>query len=175
MTTATIDPNEYISGGYYVSVDTHTFDSTGTRLRSSTMAFDHTSRAFFPADDWEFWTNDSAEERREFAEDCEEEAAVFGIPPEKVEAAIKWVSHSPLVYGSTCFDLKTARWLRREFLAATEVQIWEIGLHESVVEGILCKHEPPPRKPGYAPMAGGSVQIALSRRAKIEPGGVHLG
>ena len=37
-----IDPTAYVSGGYYVSVDARLVDATGIRLRSTTMASDHT-------------------------------------------------------------------------------------------------------------------------------------
>lgn len=167
------NPRSYVAAGYFLSVDTGVRDVTGTTLRPVTLAHDHTSRRFFP-ETWALsWCSASREERLE-------RAAAFGIPPRELDAVVAWADASfGSVFGAWDVFLKLdgARDAARRFLGrARGLELWGVGLHQSLVRGYCQASAPPPPAPGTAPTGPSGLHAAACLHpAPLADGGTVLG
>ena len=167
------DAHEYIAGGYFLSRYLGGSDCTGTVLRKTTLARDHSARIFFP-DSWALSWGSSGGEERTVA------ATKFGINSQELPNIVDWADKQfEKTFGvwSVIFKLSDARTIARTILKnAVGLDLWGVGLHPQLVETYLAFSTPPPQKPGYAPMGASGTHIAMSRHsAPLASKGTVLG
>jgi hypothetical protein len=169
----TANLENYVAAGFFLSRHAGLCDCAGLDLRRITMAHDHSQRRFFP-ESWTLsWCSESREERLE-------RAAVFGIGERDLERVIAWADQS---FGSefgawdVIFTLEGARAAVRSFLQnATNLELWGVGLHRSLVADFCKASAPPPQVPGYAPTGASGLHVATCERpAHLADGGTVLG
>jgi hypothetical protein len=164
---------DYVAAGYFLSRHTGAHDCTGLQLRRVTMAHDHSQRRFFP-ESWALsWCGETREQRIE-------EAAVFGIAEGDLDEVMSWADRSfGSVFGAwdVFFMQEDARAAARSFLPnASDLELWGIGLHRSLVSAFCEASAPPPQRPGYAPVGASGIHIATCMRpVPIADDGTALG
>lgn len=169
----TANPRNYVAAGYFLSRDAGARDPTGTELRRITLAHDHSHRRFFP-ESWALsWCRASAEQRRARAADV-------GISEREVAEVMAWADRGfGSVFGAwdVFFKLDGARAAARAFLRnAPDLELWGVGLHQSLVRGYCQASAPPPPPPGHAPEGPSGLHVAACLRpAPLADGGTVLG
>jgi hypothetical protein len=163
---------DYIAAGYFLSRWTDEHDCTGTTLRRISMGHDHSQRRFFP-ETWTLsWCKESEERRLR-------EAAVFGITEAALPQVMDWADGAfNSIFGAwdLFFKLDDARAVAQSYLRnAPDLELWGVGLHQSLVPTFSEKSTVPPPEPGR--VYGPSV---LHRAICMSPsplvaGGVPLG
>lgn len=167
------NPRSYVAAGYFLSRDAGRADATEPPLRRITMAHDHTRRRFFP-DTWALsWCVASREARLE-------RAAALGIAARDLDAVTAWADRSfGSVFGAwdVFFKLDGAREAARTFLAsAADLELWGVGLHQSLVRAYCQASGPPRPAPGAAPTGPSGLHVAACLRpAPLADGGTVLG
>ncbi len=167
------DLQDYVASGYFLSRHVGVRDCTGVELRRVTLAHDHSQRRFFP----ESWTLSWCRETRERRTD---EAAVFGIAEEDLAQVMAWADRSfESVFGAwdVFFTLDDACAAARSFLRnAADLELWGVGLHQTLVSGFCEWSAPPPPKPGCALAGASAIHVATCvRSAPLAEGGMVLG
>jgi hypothetical protein len=169
----TVHVADYVASGYFLSRYAGTLDCTGIQLRRISMGHDHSQRRFFP-ESWALsWCRESRERRVR-------EAAVFGISEAELDDVIAWADGT---FGSdfgawdAFFTLDAARDAARSLLrSSTDLELWGVGLHRSLVSVFCEASAPPPQQPGYAPVGASALHVATCiRTAALAEGGTILG
>lgn len=164
---------DYVASGYFISRWTRTRDCTGTELRRVTLAGDHSQRSFFP-EPWTLsWTSEAREDRIA-------KAAVFGIPEAQLEGVMTWADGSfGSLFGtwSVFFTLEAAQAAARLMLPnASDLDLWGVGLHRTLLPSYCEASKPPASPPGYAPIGASGTHIAACvRPSPLAEGGEVLG
>lgn len=164
---------DYVAAGYFLCRHTGADDRTGLELRPVTMAHDHSQRRFFPGSWALSWCREPRERRIE-------EAAVFGIAEGDLDEVMAWADRGfGSVFGAwdAFFTLDDARAAARSFLLnAADLELWGVGLHQSLVSAFCEASAPPSQQPGYAPAGASGIHMATCLRpAPIADGGNVLG
>jgi hypothetical protein len=167
------NPRSYVAAGYFLSRDAGERDATGTTLRRITLAHDHTPRRFFPGAWALSWCSAPRAERLE-------RAAAFGIAARELDDVVAWADRS---FGSAFgawdvfFKLEGARDAARTFLRqARDVELWGVGLHQSLARGFCSASAPPPPAAGTAPTGPSGLHAAACLHpAPLADGGTPLG
>jgi hypothetical protein len=164
---------DYVASGYFLSRYAGLHDCTGIELRRVTLAHDHSQRRFFPQTWALSWTSDPHDERLA-------EAAVFGITEKDLQRVTAWADHGfDSIFGAwdAFFTLDGARDAAHSFLRnASDLELWGVGLHRSLLNAFCGASAPPPQQPGYAPVGASAIHVAACvRPAPLADGGTILG
>ncbi|BDG05721.1 hypothetical protein [Anaeromyxobacter oryzae] len=162
----------YVAAGYFVSRWTGAHDCTGTKLRRVSMAHDHSQRRFFP-ETWALsWCNEARERRIG-------EAAMFGIAEAELDQVMSWADAAfGSVFGAwdLFFDLDDARAAARSFLRnAADLELWGVGLHQTLVSTFCQKSAPSAPKAGHEPLPTALHRAICMRPSPLVGGGIPLG
>jgi len=118
------------------------------------------------------WTQDTQEQRIE-------RAGAFGLDSAVLAEITAWVTarfDDTILWPNVMVDLETARELASRFLHATpDVKVLELALHRSMTESFCHETEPPPQKPGFAPIGRQGVHEAILEGKPATRSGKVLG
>lgn len=129
--------------------------------------------ASFIPDTWCIeWTQDTLESRTV-------EANSFALDSSALVRVIKWTTRrfgKSIRWPNVIMDIDTAKQLMHQFLKnLPDVKVLQLALHESMTELFCREAEPPPQKPGYAPVGHQGVHEAILRADPPTQGGNVLG
>lgn len=164
---------DYVAAGYFISRYVGGCDFTGSVLRRTSLAADHSVRKFFP-NSWALsWCHADWEQRIAAA-------ANFGINEHELPDVMNWADNGfDSVFGawSVFFNLSHALAVVQTFLKnAVDLELWGVGLPASLRNEYLAISQPPATKPGYAPVGASGVHMAVNRNsALLADGGTILG
>jgi len=101
-----------------------------------------------------------------------EEAALCGIPAERLSAVVAWVTERfdrQFAWPHVFLDRAAALEFRSLFLP-DGFRVLQIGLAEAAVDTFLAAGTPAAQQPGYAPTGATRVYQALAARQPLPPG-----
>jgi hypothetical protein len=165
--------SEFVSAGFFITreVERPSYveaDLFPTRILSACNCI-----ATFAPDEWCIEWMEITRERRL------EDAQTFGLKSNVLDEITQWVTqrfNKSLLWPNIICDLDTAREFVDRFLSSSpDIRMFEMGLHQSLVDPFCKVAEPPPQKSGLARKGCAGVYDLILRSNRMTPGGVMLG
>jgi hypothetical protein len=167
-----VSTSRYVAGGYFLSCPREPADPAARLARAVTLGEDHSPRCFYPDSEFLHWTSQAPGA-------LEELAATFHLDADGLAAACDWADeHFNLDFGAwtVIHELETARTLASGFLSGCpSLELWGIGLEDSLAERFVEQTRPPPAKPGFSPIGAGGVHRMVAQRLPLDEAGEELG
>jgi hypothetical protein len=168
-----IQLSDFISAGFLVTREVDRPSYVSAELLPPRIFSASGCIAQFIPDTWCIeWAQNTPEQRVE-------DAATFGLDSIDMKAITAWTTprfSTSIRWPNVIADVDTAKELVNRFLGTlSDVKVLQLGLHRSMTDGFCHEAEPPPQKPGFAPMGRQGVHEMILEGNPVAQGGHILG